>query len=128
MHYPPEYRYTKEHEWISVAGGVATVGITWHAQDKLGDIVFVELPAVGKALKADKDAATVESVKAVSPVYAPLTGTVTEVNTELEATPALINAEPHTNGWLFKMSLADAAEVDGLMDAAAYAAFAASDH
>ena len=126
MAYPTEYKYTKEHEWVSVQDGVATVGITHHAQDQLGDIVFVELPDTGKALKAGKDAGSVESVKAVAPVYSPLSGKVTEVNGALEATPALLNTDPHGEGWLYKMTIGDAAELDGLMDAAAYSAFAAA--
>jgi glycine cleavage system H protein len=125
MAYPTEYKYTKEHEWVSVTDGVATVGITHHAQDQLGDIVFVELPDAGKTLKAGKDAGSVESVKAVAPVYSPLSGKVVEVNGALEATPALLNTDPHGEGWLYKMTVANPAELDGLMDAAAYDAFAA---
>lgn len=118
--------FTDEHEWISVEGGSATVGITDYAQAQLGDIVFVELPAAGRTLAKGGDAAVVESVKAASDVYAPVTGTVTESNADLEADPALVNSAPETDGWFFKLTLADPAELEGLMDAAAYKAFCES--
>lgn len=124
MSYPTAYRYTDQHEWIAVEGDVATVGITHHAQDQLGDIVHVELPAVGKVVRKGGSACEVESVKAVSDVYAPVSGTIVEVNGALDGNESVINADPHGAGWLFKVRLADAGELEGMMDAAAYAAFA----
>ena len=118
--------FTDEHEWIDVAGDVATVGITDYAQGQLGDIVFVELPAVGTKVEKGKDAAVVESVKAASDVYAPITGEVTEVNGALEEDPALVNTAPEGEGWFFRMTIADAAQLEGLMDEAAYKDFVAS--
>lgn len=115
--------FTDEHEWIEVDGDVATVGITDYAQGQLGDIVFVELPAVGAAITKGKDAAVVESVKAASDVYAPIDGEVTETNGALEEDPALVNTAPEGEGWFFKMTIADAGQLEGLMDAAAYKAF-----
>jgi glycine cleavage system H protein len=115
--------FTQDHEWIEVDGDTATVGITDYAQGQLGDIVFAEVPAVGAALTKGGDAAVVESVKAASDVYAPVSGTVTENNTALEADPALVNTDPEGEGWFFKLTLSDAGELDGLMDAAAYQAF-----
>ncbi len=115
--------FTQEHEWIAVEGGSATVGITDFAQGQLGDIVFVELPAVGKTVTKGGDAAVVESVKAASDVYSPVTGTVTEANGALEEDPALVNSAPEGEGWFFKLTLEDPAELEGLMDAAAYKAF-----
>jgi glycine cleavage system H protein len=120
----PRY-FTDEHEWIDVDGDVATVGITDYAQGQLGDIVFVELPAVGTAIEAGKDAAVVESVKAASDVYAPITGEVTEVNPALEEDPALINSAPESDGWFFRMTMADSSQLEGLMDDAAYKDFVA---
>jgi len=121
----PRY-FTDEHEWIDVDGDVATVGITDYAQSQLGDIVFVELPAPGTAVQKGNDAAVVESVKAASDVYAPITGEVTEGNPALEEDPALVNTSPEADGWFFKMTVGDASELDGLMDAAAYKDFIAS--
>lgn len=121
----PRY-FTDEHEWIDVAGDIATVGITDYAQSQLGDIVFVELPAPGTAVEKGKDAAVVESVKAASDVYAPITGEVTEANAALEDDPALVNTSPEADGWFFKMSVGNASELDGLMDDAAYKDFVAS--
>jgi glycine cleavage system H protein len=118
--------FTDEHEWIDVAGDVATVGITDYAQGQLGDIVFVELPAVGTKVEKGKDAAVVESVKAASDVYAPISGEVTEVNGALEEDPALVNTAPEGEGWFFKMTIADSAQLEGLMDEAAYKDFIAS--
>jgi len=115
--------FTDEHEWIDVDGDVATVGITEYAQGQLGDIVFVELPAVGAAITKGKDAAVVESVKAASDVYAPIDGEVTETNGALEEDPALVNTAPEGEGWFFKMTIADAGQLEGLMDAAGYKAF-----
>ena len=115
--------YTKDHEWIEVDGDTATVGITDYAQGQLGDIVFAEVPAVGSTLKKGGDAAVVESVKAASDVYAPVSGTVTEGNAALGDEPALVNSDPEGNGWFFKLSLSDIGELGGLMDEAAYKAF-----
>ncbi len=115
--------FTEEHEWIEVDGDIATVGITGFAQEQLGDIVFVELPAPGTKVEAGKDAAVVESVKAASDVYSPLAGEVTEANTALEDEPSLVNESPESDGWFFKLKLADAGQLGGLMDEAAYKAF-----
>ncbi|ABQ69051.1 glycine cleavage system protein GcvH [Rhizorhabdus wittichii] len=115
--------FTEDHEWITVNGGTATVGITDYAQAQLGDIVFVELPAAGANVAKGGEAAVVESVKAASDVFAPVTGTVSEINAALEEDPALVNSAPEGDGWFFKLALADPAELEGLMDAAAYKAF-----
>lgn len=115
--------FTDEHEWIDVDGTSATVGITDYAQGQLGDIVYVEVPSAGTQVKKGGDAAVVESVKAASDVYAPVTGTVTEGNGALEGDPALVNSDPEGDGWFFKLTLADPAELEGLMDEAAYKAF-----
>lgn len=115
--------FTKDHEWIDVDGDTATVGITDYAQGQLGDVVFVELPEAGKAVAAGKEAAVVESVKAASEVYAPVSGTVVEANAALEATPDLVNSSPEGEGWFFKLTLSDTAELDGLLDEAGYKAF-----
>jgi glycine cleavage system H protein len=115
--------YTEDHEWIEVDGDSATVGITDYAQSQLGDIVFAEVPAVGATLKKGGDAAVVESVKAASDVYAPVSGAVTEGNSALEGDPALVNSDPEGEGWFFKLTLSDTSELDSLMDAAAYKAF-----
>ena len=113
-------RFSKDHEWVRVEGGIATVGISVYAQEQLGDVVFVELPAVGRQVKAGDEAAVVESVKAASEVYAPVSGEVTEVNSALADTPALVNEDAEGKGWFMKIKLADPKEVDALMDAAAY--------
>jgi glycine cleavage system H protein len=126
MAYPANYRYTKEHEWVDVKGDVATIGITDYAQHELGDVVFVELPKVGAKIETGKTFGTVESVKAVSDIYAPASGEVVEGNDVLHNTPEKINTDPHTDGWLIKVRLANAAELSGLMDAAAYEAYIAS--
>lgn len=118
----PRY-FTDEHEWIDVEGDTATVGITDYAQGQLGDIVFVELPEVGGEVAKGKDAAVVESVKAASDVYAPITGEVTEANSALEDDPALVNSSPEDEGWFFKLTIGDKSELEGLMDAAAYKSF-----
>ena len=115
-------KYTKDHEWLRLEGEVATVGITPHAQEKLGDMVFVELPAVGARFDKGAVAATVESVKAASDVYAPVGGEVIAVNDKLLAEPGLVNAEPTANGWLFKLKVKDASEAATLLDEAAYKA------
>ena len=113
-------KFTTDHEWIRLDGEVATVGITNFAQDKLGDMVFVELPSVGTKLKKGAAAAVVESVKAASDVYAPVSGEVIEVNAKVGNDPALVNSAPTGDGWLFKMKIADAGELDGLLDEQAY--------
>jgi glycine cleavage system H protein len=123
MGYPTQYRYTKEHEWIDVKGGTATIGITDYAQHELGDVVFVELPAAGTKLVTGKTFSSVESVKAVSEIYAPANGEVIEGNTALQNKPETINSDPHGDGWLVKINLANPAEVNALMDAAAYEAY-----
>lgn len=117
--------FTQDHEWISVEGDQATVGITGHAQEQLGDLVFVELPQKGRKLKKGEEAVVVESVKAASDVYAPVAGEVTDVNGELSGDPALVNRSAEGDGWLFKMKIADASELSGLMDRAAYEAMVA---
>jgi glycine cleavage system H protein len=117
--------FTSDHEWLQVDGDVATIGITDYAQTQLGDVVFVELPKVGRALKKAEAAATVESVKAASDVYAPVTGEVIEINDALVADPSLINSDPGNAAWFFKLRLADKSELDGLMDEAAYKAHTA---
>ena len=115
--------FTEEHEWIDVDGDTATVGITDYAQEQLGDIVFVELPDTGAQVAKGKDAAVVESVKAASDVYAPITGEVTEANQALDEDPALVNSSPEADGWFFKLTIADKGELEGLMDEAAYKSF-----
>jgi len=122
MAYPASYKYTKEHEWISVEGKTGTVGITDYAQNSLGDIVFVELPKVGDAVEAGKIFGSVESVKAVSDLYSPVSGTVTAVNEELKDAPERVNADANTT-WMLKVELKDAGELDGLLSAADYEAF-----
>ena len=121
--YPTDYRYTKDHEWIKVPGDTGTIGITDYAQHELGDVVFVELPAAGTKITAGKTFGTIESVKAVSEIYAPVSGEVVETNTALTKAPETVNSDPHGAGWLVKIKLSNPAEVSGLMDAAAYQAF-----
>lgn len=118
-----ELCFTEEHEWISVDGGVGTVGISDYAQEQLGDVVYVELPEVGTDVARGDEAAVVESVKAASEVYAPVSGTIVERNEALSDNPALVNEAATTDGWFYKLRLADPREIEGLMDAAAYAAF-----
>jgi glycine cleavage system H protein len=122
MAYPADYRYTKEHEWIQVDGKIGTVGITDYAQNSLGDIVFVDLPKVGDTVEASKSFGSVESVKAVSDLFAPVTGTVTAVNEELKDAPEKINSDANTT-WLLKVELADASQVNALLTAADYEKF-----
>jgi glycine cleavage system H protein len=117
--------FTQDHEWIDVTGDVGTVGISDYAQSQLGDIVFVDVPEAGKTLTKGDDAAVVESVKAASDVYAPASGTVLEGNAALADTPNLVNEEPETNGWFFKLTLSDPSELEQMMDETAYAAFLA---
>lgn len=118
-------KFTEDHEWILVDGDVATIGITDHAQKALGDIVFVELPEVGATFNKGDDAAVVESVKAASEVYAPISGDITEVNGELESAPETVNSSPMDNGWFFKMKIADTSELDETLDETAYNEFVA---
>ena len=115
--------FTQDHEWIEVDGDTATVGITDYAQGQLGDIVFVEVPGEGASVTKGGEAAVVESVKAASDVYSPVSGTVTEGNPALEEDPALVNSDPESDGWFFKLTIADASELDGLMDEGAYKVF-----
>jgi glycine cleavage system H protein len=125
MSYPRDYRYTKEHEWVSFEGDLAIVGITDYAQHELGDVVYVEFPKPGTKLNAGQSLGTVESVKAISDIYAPVSGEVAEVNSGLTETPETINKDPHGKGWLIKLKLANPAEFSKLMNAAAYEAFIA---
>ncbi|MGB7406090.1 MAG: glycine cleavage system protein GcvH [Pacificimonas sp.] len=115
--------FTEEHEWVSVEGDTGTVGITDYAQDQLGDVVFVELPDVGKMIEKGGEAAVVESVKAASDVYAPISGEIVEVNDALEDEPALVNSSPEESGWFVKLTLSDKSELEELMDEKAYKAF-----
>ena len=117
-------KYTEDHEWIRVEGDIATVGITHHAQDALGDVVFVDLPAVGQGYAQKETAGVVESVKAAADVYMPISGEVTEVNEALRAEPSLANSDPRNAGWFFKVKMSDTSELAGLMDETAYNDFA----
>ena len=119
-------KYTPDHEWLKIEGDIATVGITHHAQDALGDVVFVDLPEVGAAIDAKAVAGVVESVKAAADVYMPVTGEITEVNEALRADPALANTDPLGAGWFFKVKLSNVAELEGLMDETSYSAFSAA--
>jgi glycine cleavage system H protein len=113
-------KFTDDHEWLKIENGVATIGITAHATEQLGDLVFVELPEAGTSFEKGDTAATLESVKAASDVYAPLDGEITEINDAIVDDPSIVNADPMGTGWFFKMKLADAGDADGLMDQAAY--------
>jgi len=117
---PNDLKYSKSHEWVKVEGDIATVGITHHAQDTLGDITFVELPKVGASIKNGAEAGVIESVKAASDLYSPVTGEVVSVNTELETAPEVINSDPYGKGWLYTVKISDKSEIDALMDASAY--------
>ena len=119
-------RFTREHEWIRIDGDVGTIGITDYAQQQLGDVVFVELPEIGKKVKAGGEAAVVESVKAASEIYAPASGEVVEVNEALQDEPAKVNADAMAGGWFFKIKMADTGELDGLMEQGAYKDYVAS--
>ncbi|MCW5631555.1 MAG: glycine cleavage system protein GcvH [Burkholderiaceae bacterium] len=119
-------KYTEDHEWLAVDGEHATVGITQHAQDALGDVVFVDLPEVGKQFDAKEIAGVVESVKAAADVYMPISGEITEVNEALRADPSLANSDPLGAGWFFKLKLSDASQLDALMDETAYGTFSAN--
>jgi glycine cleavage system H protein len=122
MNFPENLKYTKDHEWILVDGNTGTVGITEHAQGELGDVVFVELPAVGKSLKQAESFGTIEAVKAVSDLFSPVSGSIVEVNKELASTPELVNKEPYGKGWMVKMTLSNPSELGTLLNAAAYKA------
>jgi glycine cleavage system H protein len=126
MAYPKQYRYTKEHEWIEINGNIATIGVTDYAQHELGDVVFVELPKPGAKIEIGKSFGTVESVKAVSEIYAPARGEVIDVNAELQNNPEKINTDPHGAAWLVKIRLTNSAGIGDLMDAAAYEAYIAN--
>jgi len=126
MAYPANYRYTREHEWIELDGSIGSIGITDYAQNSLGDIVYVDLPKVGDAVTANATFGSVESVKAVSDLFSPVTGTVTAINEELKSAPDKINEKPHET-WIIKVKLANPAEFNGLLDASAYEAFIAEE-
>jgi len=125
--YPEDRRYTKEHEWVRLEGDRGTVGITQYAQEQLGDVVFLELPEVGRKLSPGEGFGTVESVKAVSELYSPVAGEVVEVNSALAQKPEVVNSDPHGAAWMIKVKLADPAAVAGLMDARAYQAYVESE-
>lgn len=127
MEFPEELKYTEEHEWVMVEEDLAVVGITDFAQDALGDVVFVELPEVGATLEAGKAFGVVESVKAVSDIYAPISGTVEEVNDDLVDAPEILNTSPYEDGWMIKIKMNDASDVEGLMDAEGYQALIAEE-
>jgi glycine cleavage system H protein len=127
MEFPEELKYTEEHEWVMVEEDLAVIGITDFAQDALGDVVFVELPEAGATLEAGKAFGVVESVKAVSDIYAPISGTVEEVNDELVDAPEILNTSPYEDGWMIKIKMDNTSDVDGLMDAEAYQALIAEE-
>lgn len=127
MDFPEELKYTEEHEWVLVEDDVVTIGITDFAQEQLGDVVFVELPEVGDALQTGETFGVVESVKAVSDVYAPLSGEVVEINEELPDEPEVLNNSPYDDGWMIKLKLTDSTALDGLMDVSAYQEFVEKD-
>ena len=129
MQFPDGLKYTKDHEWVRVEGDVATVGVTDFAQDALGDVVFVDLPEAGEEVAAGDTVAEIESVKAVSDVFSPLTGEIAAVNEDLDGAEESVNEDPYGAGWLFQVKIADASELDGMMDVEAYKAFVAEqDH
>ena len=123
MDFPEELKYTEEHEWVLVEGDLVSIGITDFAQDQLGDVVFVELPEVGERVEAGKAFGVVESVKAVSDIYAPVSGEIVEVNAELPDAPETVNTSPYDDGWMIRIKPDDLSEIDDLMDAAAYQEF-----
>ena len=127
MEFPEEFKYTEEHEWVMVEKELATIGISDFAQDALGDVVFVELPEVGAVLEVGKPFGVVESVKAVSDIYAPISGTVEEINDDLVEAPEIINTSPYEDGWMIKIRMTDASDADKLMDADAYQALIAEE-
>ncbi|MCD6517465.1 MAG: glycine cleavage system protein GcvH [Candidatus Aminicenantes bacterium] len=118
--YPEDFRYTKDHEWVKIEGDTASVGITDFAQSQLGDVVFVELPEIGEELKSHQTLGVVESVKAVSDIYSPISGEVTEVNEGLNDVPEILNQDPHSKGWIIKLKIKDKSELDELMSASEY--------
>lgn len=120
MEFPAHLKYTKDHEWIRIEGGIGVIGITEYAQGELGDVVFVELPSIGKKVEFGQTFGTVEAVKAVSDLYSPVTGDVTEVNKEIQDSPELVNKEPYERGWMIKVKLTKAEEVKDLLDVEAY--------
>jgi glycine cleavage system H protein len=120
MNFPSNLRYTKDHEWVLLEGNIATIGITEFAQRELGDIVFVDIPTVGKTLDAEEVFGTVEAVKTVSDLFLPVAGTINEINPELDGSPELVNQEPYGGGWMVKMTVKNPADVAALLDAAAY--------
>jgi glycine cleavage system H protein len=120
MNFPESLKYTKDHEWVRIDGNVGTIGITEYAQGELGDIVFVELPSIGKSVEAGQTFGTVEAVKAVSDLYSPITGDVKEVNKEIQDSPELVNKEPYERGWMIKVTLTKPDEVKNLLDVEAY--------
>ena len=120
MNFPPNLRYTKDHEWISLEGNIATIGITDFAQGELGDIVYIDINTVGQALNAEEVFGTVEAVKTVSDLFVPITGTILETNPMLEKQPELVNTDPYGDGWMVKITVANITDVEGLMNAAAY--------
>jgi glycine cleavage system H protein len=122
MNFPEQLRYTKEHEWISIDGNVATIGITEFAQGELGDIIYVDIDTIGKDLSSEAVFGTVEAVKTVSDLFLPVAGTITEKNPLLDSQPELVNQDPYGDGWMVKITLKDPSEVEALMDAAAYKA------
>jgi glycine cleavage system H protein len=122
MNFPEQLRYTKEHEWISVDGNIATIGITEFAQGELGDIIYVDIDTIGKDLSSEAVFGTVEAVKTVSDLFLPVAGTITEKNPLLDSQPELVNQDPYGDGWMVKITLKDPSEVEALMDAAAYQA------
>jgi glycine cleavage system H protein len=122
MNIPAELRYSSDHEWVRVEGATATIGITEYAQDALGDVVFVEMPDAGLAVAAGESFSEVESTKSVSDIYAPITGSISEVNAELESQPELLNSDPYGAGWICRIEISDPSELDSLMDAEAYRA------
>jgi glycine cleavage system H protein len=122
MNFPAHLKYTKDHEWILVEGNIATVGITDFAQHELGDIVFIDINTVGKAMAAEEVFGTVEAVKTVSDLFLPVAGAVTEINASLEGSPELVNSDPYGEGWMIKMSIDNLADIDSLMTADAYSA------
>jgi len=120
MNFPPDLKYTKTHEWIRIEGDTATLGITDYAQGELGDVVFLELPQAGRVLKPEESFGTIEAVKAVSDLFSPLSGEVTAANAKLSGSPELVNKDPYGQGWMVKLKVSNAAELSGLLDAAAY--------
>jgi glycine cleavage system H protein len=128
MNFPDDLRYTQEHEWVRVDGTTVKVGITDYAQDALGDVVYVDLPQVGTTVAAMAACCEIESTKSVSEIFSPVAGTVAEVNSDLSDTPQMINEDPYGKGWIFAVEMNDPAQIDGLMDAAAYQAFLEEPH